>query len=203
MAPLAFGGTLPVTRSFDESAVEESFSSALDGGVRGMYMLGENPFLSDPNITKVRKALSTLDFLVVQDIFLTETAYLADVVLPASAFPEKTGTFTNTDRLVQMGRQAIDPPGNAKQELARQRRTAHAERAVGIADEASPNHEARLELDDVFRRRHVDTREIRRRQDASRMRVGRGRRRRRAPHDDLLQRRPGPPARRRSAPAPP
>ena len=78
-----------------------------------MYVQGENPAMSDPDANHAREALAALDHLVVQDIFLTETAYLADVILPASAFPEKTGTFTNTDRLVQMGRQAIDPPGDA------------------------------------------------------------------------------------------
>ena len=87
------------------------------GSIRGMYVMGENPAMSDPDANHAREALAALDHLVVQDIFLTETAYLADVILPASAFPEKTGTFTNTDRLVQMGRQAIDPPGEAKQDL--------------------------------------------------------------------------------------
>jgi formate dehydrogenase major subunit len=73
--------------------------------------------MSDPDANHARAALAALDHLVVQDIFLTETAYLADVILPASAFPEKTGTFTNTDRLVQLGRQALQPPGEAKQDL--------------------------------------------------------------------------------------
>ena len=82
-----------------------------------MYVMGENPAMSDPDANHAREALAALEHLVVQDIFLTETAYLADVILPASAFPEKTGTFTNTDRLVQMGRQAIDPPGDARQDL--------------------------------------------------------------------------------------
>jgi formate dehydrogenase major subunit len=94
--------------------VTEVIKSILDGGVRGMYMLGENPFLSDPNINKVRKALSKLDFLVVQDIFLTETAEFADVVLPASSYLEKDGTYTNTDRRVQLGRKVFDPPGEAR-----------------------------------------------------------------------------------------
>jgi len=79
-----------------------------------MYMMGENPFLSDPNINKVRKALSALDFLVVQDIFLTETAEFADVILPASSYLEKDGTYTNTDRRVQLGRKVMDPPGQAR-----------------------------------------------------------------------------------------
>ena len=87
------------------------------GKVRGMYIMGENPAMSDPDANHAREALAKLDHLVVQDIFLTETACLADVVLPASAFAEKTGSFTNTDRLVQIGRQAIDPPGQAKQDL--------------------------------------------------------------------------------------
>ena len=91
---------------------------AIDHGqIRGMYIMGENPAMSDPDANHARAALAALEHLVVQDIFLTETAYLADVILPASAFPEKTGTFTNTDRLVQLGRQAIDPPGDAKQDL--------------------------------------------------------------------------------------
>ncbi|MFC5480041.1 formate dehydrogenase subunit alpha [Massilia suwonensis] len=91
---------------------------AIDHGqIRGMYIMGENPAMSDPDANHARAALAALEHLVVQDIFLTETAYLADVILPASAFPEKTGTFTNTDRLVQLGRQAIDPPGEAKQDL--------------------------------------------------------------------------------------
>ena len=87
------------------------------GGVRGMYVMGENPAMSDPDANHARESLAALEHLVVQDIFLTETACLADVILPASAFPEKTGSFTNTDRLVQMGRQAISPPGDARQDL--------------------------------------------------------------------------------------
>ncbi|MEO6408066.1 MAG: formate dehydrogenase subunit alpha [Burkholderiaceae bacterium] len=97
--------------------VVEVMHAIKTGGIRGMYVMGENPAMSDPDANHAREALAALDHLVVQDIFLTETAYLADVVLPASAFPEKTGSFTNTDRLVQIGRQAIDPPGDAKQDL--------------------------------------------------------------------------------------
>jgi formate dehydrogenase major subunit len=96
--------------------VTEIVASALQGGVRGMYMMGENPFLSDPNINKVRKALSTLEFLVVQDIFLTETAEFADVILPATSYLEKDGTYTNTDRRVQLGRKVLDPPGDARED---------------------------------------------------------------------------------------
>ena len=85
--------------------------------VRGMYVMGENPAMSDPDLNHARHALASLEHLVVQDIFLTETAWLADVVLPATAWPEKTGTVTNTDRMVQMGRQAVDAPGQAKADL--------------------------------------------------------------------------------------
>ncbi len=94
--------------------VTEIVGAALQGSVRGMYMMGENPFLSDPNINKVRKALSSLDFLVVQDIFLTETAEFADVILPATTFMEKDGTYTNTDRRVQLGRKVLEPRGQAR-----------------------------------------------------------------------------------------
>ncbi|MFW6084429.1 MAG: molybdopterin oxidoreductase family protein, partial [Gemmatimonadota bacterium] len=94
--------------------VVEIMHGALRGEIRGMYMMGENPFLSDPNTNKVRKALAALDFLVVQDIFLTETAEFADVILPATTWMEKDGTVTNTDRRVQVGRQALQPPGEAR-----------------------------------------------------------------------------------------
>ncbi|NEX62135.1 formate dehydrogenase subunit alpha [Noviherbaspirillum galbum] len=97
--------------------VVEVMHAAKEGKIRGMYIMGENPAMSDPDANHAREAMAALDHLVVQDIFLTETAYLADVILPASAFPEKTGTFTNTDRLVQLGRQAVPPPGQAKQDL--------------------------------------------------------------------------------------
>jgi formate dehydrogenase major subunit len=96
--------------------VTEIVASALKGGVRGMYMMGENPFLSDPNINKVRKALAALEFLAVQDIFLTETAEFADVILPASSYMEKDGTYTNTDRRVQIGRKVLEPPGEARED---------------------------------------------------------------------------------------
>ncbi|WP_341907080.1 formate dehydrogenase subunit alpha [Polaromonas sp. YR568] len=85
--------------------------------VRGMYIMGENPAMSDPDLNHARHALASLQHLVVQDIFMTETAWLADVVLPATAWPEKTGTVSNTDRMVQLGRQAIYPPGEAKPDL--------------------------------------------------------------------------------------
>ncbi|MDQ3057925.1 MAG: formate dehydrogenase subunit alpha [Pseudomonadota bacterium] len=85
--------------------------------IRGMYIMGENPAMSDPDLNHARHALASLEHLVVQDIFMTETAWLADVVLPASAWPEKTGTATNTDRMVQLGRQAVEPPGQARADL--------------------------------------------------------------------------------------
>ena len=85
--------------------------------IRGMYVMGENPAMSDPDLNHARHALASLEHLVVQDIFMTETAWLADVVLPATAWPEKTGTVSNTDRMVQMGKQAVTPLGQAKPDL--------------------------------------------------------------------------------------
>ncbi|MGB1208107.1 MAG: molybdopterin oxidoreductase family protein, partial [Paracoccaceae bacterium] len=85
---------------------------------RSMYVLGENPAMSDPDVTHARDALAALEHLVVQDIFLTETANYADVILPAAAFYEKTGTVTNTNRQVQMGRAAVTPPGEAREDWA-------------------------------------------------------------------------------------
>lgn len=85
--------------------------------IRGMYIMGENPAMSDPDLNHARHALASLQHLVVQDIFMTETAWLADVVLPATAWPEKTGTVSNTDRMVQLGKQAVTPPGEAKPDL--------------------------------------------------------------------------------------
>ncbi len=95
----------------------EMVHAAYGGKVKGMYIEGENPAMSDPNQNHAREAFTRLEHLVVQDIFLTETAGFADVILPASAFYEKTGTFSNTDRRVQMGRQVVDPPGEARQDL--------------------------------------------------------------------------------------
>ena len=97
--------------------VVEIMDAVHAGTIRGMYIMGENPAMSDPDVNHARAALAELDCLVVQDIFLTETAYLADVVLPASAWPEKTGTVTNTDRMVQLGRKALGLPGDARQDL--------------------------------------------------------------------------------------
>ncbi|MDH4326352.1 MAG: formate dehydrogenase subunit alpha, partial [Betaproteobacteria bacterium] len=97
--------------------VVEIMDAAYEGKIRGMYIMGENPAMSDPDLAHARAAMAKLEHLVVQDIFLTETAYLADVVLPATAWPEKDGTVTNTDRMVQLGRKALDAPGEAKPDL--------------------------------------------------------------------------------------
>jgi formate dehydrogenase major subunit len=97
--------------------VVEIIGAILDGKIRGMYMMGENPAMSDPDAHHAREALAKLDWLVMQEIFLTETCYHADVILPATAWPEKEGTVTNTDRMVQIGRKALDAPGEAKPDL--------------------------------------------------------------------------------------
>jgi formate dehydrogenase major subunit len=107
-------------RTLDHKAgltVVEIMDAAYDDRIKGMYVMGENPAMSDPDANHARAGLAKLDMLVVQDIFLTETAYFADVVLPASAWPEKTGTVTNTDRMVQLGKRALDMPGDARQDL--------------------------------------------------------------------------------------
>jgi len=91
-------------------------NQALEGKIKALYIMGENPMVSDPNISHVEKGLKALDFLVVQDIFLTETAQLADVVLPGVSYAEKNGTYTNTERRVERIRQAVDPVGNTKQD---------------------------------------------------------------------------------------
>ncbi|MCB1387045.1 MAG: formate dehydrogenase subunit alpha, partial [Nitratireductor sp.] len=96
--------------------VVEIIDAILDEEIRAMYIMGENPAMSDPDQKHARKALAHLEHLVVQDIFLTETAWHADVVLPASAHAEKCGTFSNTNRQVQMGRPVLDPPGEARQD---------------------------------------------------------------------------------------
>ncbi|MEP4379439.1 MAG: formate dehydrogenase subunit alpha [Alphaproteobacteria bacterium] len=96
--------------------VVEIMDAARAGDIRAMYVMGENPAMSDPDQHHARQGLAALDHLVVQEIFLTETAFHADVILPASAWPEKSGTVTNTNRQVQMGRPALDAPGGAKQD---------------------------------------------------------------------------------------
>jgi formate dehydrogenase major subunit len=118
----AWGTTLDPKRGL---TVVEIMKAVHAGVIKGMYVLGENPAMSDPDLNHAREALAHLEHLVVQDIFLTETAAYADVILPASAWPEKDGTVTNTNRQVQMGRRALPLPGEARldwwitQEIAR------------------------------------------------------------------------------------
>ncbi len=107
----AWGATLPPTPGL---TVVEMMNCAYDRSLKGMFIMGENPMVSDPDINHVEEALQRLDFLVVQDIFLTETTEYADVVLPAASFVEKEGTFTNTERRVQRLSQVIEPVGNSK-----------------------------------------------------------------------------------------
>ncbi len=97
--------------------VVEIMHAALEGSISGMYIMGENPAMSDPNLNHARAALAALKHLVVQDIFLTETCAYADVILPASGWAEKDGTVTNTDRRVQLGRAAVPMPGEARQDI--------------------------------------------------------------------------------------
>jgi formate dehydrogenase major subunit len=109
--------TLWATHDLDPTpglTVVEIMHAMNAGTIRGMYIMGENPAMSDPDTAHARTALARLEHLVVQDIFLTETAKFADVVLPASAWPEKSGTVTNTNRQVQMGRPALPLPGEAR-----------------------------------------------------------------------------------------
>lgn len=96
--------------------VTEMMEAAHEGKIKALYIMGENPMVSDPNLNHAEEGLKKVDFVVVQDIFLTETARFADVVLPSACFAEKDGTFTNTERKVQRVRKAIDPPGDAKQD---------------------------------------------------------------------------------------
>lgn len=141
MIPMVMPDYQPVGDDQVRAAFEELWNTPLDptpgltvveimdaihaGQIRGMYILGENPAMSDPDLTHARQALSELEHLVVQDLFVTETAQFADVILPASAWPEKDGSVTNTNRQIQLGRQAIELPGEARpdwwiiQELAR------------------------------------------------------------------------------------
>jgi formate dehydrogenase major subunit len=132
LIPMVYPDYRPVEDPAERARFERLWGAALDpepgltvveimtavraGSIRGMYIMGENPAMSDPDVHHAREALAALEHLVVQEIFLTETAFHADVILPASAFPEKTGTFVSTDRRVQLGRQALDPPGDARQD---------------------------------------------------------------------------------------
>jgi formate dehydrogenase major subunit len=110
-----WGTTLDPKRGL---TVVEIMNAVHDGIIRGMYIMGENPAMSDPDVEHARQALAKLEHLVVQDIFLTETAQYADIILPASAWPEKTGTVSNTNRQVQMGRKALPLPGEAREDLS-------------------------------------------------------------------------------------
>jgi formate dehydrogenase alpha subunit len=107
--------TLPGKPGFKAT---EMIPKADSGELRALYIVGENPLVSDPDLNHAEHCLRKLDFLVVQDIFLTETARLADVVLPSTCFAEKEGTFTNTERRVQRVRKAVDPPGEARADLS-------------------------------------------------------------------------------------
>ncbi len=94
----------------------EMMNNAYKGDLKALYIIGENPMVSDPDLNHAQKSLEKLDFLVVQDMFMTETAQLADVVLPSDSFAEKEGTFTNTERKVNRIRKAVDPPGEARED---------------------------------------------------------------------------------------
>jgi formate dehydrogenase major subunit len=133
LIPMFFPDYQPVGRDDLRGAFEKLWGQELDpqrgltvveimnaihaGQIHGMYVEGENPAMSDPDLQHAREALAKLDHLVVQDLFVTETAFHADVILPASAFAEKSGSFTNTDRRVQLAREVIKPPGDARQDL--------------------------------------------------------------------------------------
>ena len=133
LIPMVYPDYQPVTDSAIRNKFEKLWGQSLDPNngktvveimhsihsldINGLYIMGENPAMSDPNLNHAREALSKLEHMVVQDIFFTETCGYADVILPASAFAEKDGTFTNTDRRVQLGRKAVNPPGEAKQDL--------------------------------------------------------------------------------------
>ncbi|MBC9178191.1 formate dehydrogenase subunit alpha [Pseudoroseomonas ludipueritiae] len=132
LIPMVLPDYQPVAKEEIRTAFERFWGTVLDpqpgltvveimnaihaGTIRGMYIEGENPAMSDPDLQHAREALAKLDHLVVQDLFLTETAFHADVVLPASAFAEKTGSFTNTDRRVQLARPVVPLPGEARQD---------------------------------------------------------------------------------------
>jgi predicted molibdopterin-dependent oxidoreductase YjgC len=108
----AWGGTIPDAKGLVVTEMVESIDKL--NGIKAMYITGENPLLSEPDLNHAEKLFSQLEFLVVQDIFLHETAEIADVVLPATSYAEKDGTFTNSERRVQRIRKAIDPIGNSR-----------------------------------------------------------------------------------------
>ncbi len=133
--PNVFSGYQPVTDETARKKMEDAWGvtdlsdkpgltvttmmpKAHDGDLKALYIIGENPLVSDPDLNHAEKSIKNLDFLVVQDIFMTETAKLADVVLPSACFAEKEGTFSNTERRVQRVRKAIDPPGEAREDWA-------------------------------------------------------------------------------------
>ena len=132
LIPMVYPDYHPVEKAEFKDAMEEFWGTELDprrgltvveimnainaGEIKAMYIMGENPAMSDPDQHHARQALASLECLVVQDIFMTETAWQADVILPASAHAEKTGTFTNTNRQIQLARQAVPPPGEARQD---------------------------------------------------------------------------------------
>jgi formate dehydrogenase major subunit len=136
----AWGAKLDPRRGL---TVVEIVNAILAGRIRGMYIMGENPAMSDPDAHHAREALAKLEHLVVQDIFLTETAFHADVILPASAWPEKDGTVTNTNRQVQMGRKALPLPGQARQDWALIQEIA---RGMGLAWNYAGPHEVFAEM---------------------------------------------------------
>ncbi|MCJ7666049.1 MAG: formate dehydrogenase subunit alpha [Actinobacteria bacterium] len=107
----AWGRSLPLKKGL---AVTEMIEKAISGELKALYIMGENPMLSDPDLLHVAEALKKLEFIAVQDIFFTETAEFADIILPSTSFAEKNGTFTNTERRVQKVNKALDPPGRAK-----------------------------------------------------------------------------------------
>ena len=111
----AWGATLPGKAGL---TVTEIVHGAAEGKIKAIYVMGENPMLSDPNLHHARYALSQVEFLVVQDIFMNETAEMADIVLPAVSFAEKSGTFTNTERRVQLIRPALPPTGESRPDWA-------------------------------------------------------------------------------------
>ncbi len=130
LIPMMYPDYQPVSEESPKTRFEDAWGTTLDpekgltvveimraihqGQIHGMYIMGENPAMSDPDVQHAREALASLQHLVVQDIFLTETAFHADVILPASAWPEKDGTVTNTNRQIQMGRKALQLPGEAR-----------------------------------------------------------------------------------------
>ena len=123
--------------------VIEMMNAAIDGKVKAMYIFGENPMLSDPDLNHVRHALESLDFLVVQDIFMTETAQLADVVLPGASFAEKDGTFTNSERRVQLVQRALNPLGDARPDWQIIAELGQQLLAAGVAGRARRGHRGR------------------------------------------------------------